>query len=159
MPVFLVDSAAIEVEMKVFFPSEDVTDIFQPSFPAVLLCHQSSWETRSKLESISKTRRTLGGISYLVLSGGPFFDMCTTSPLGHHSFSIYKEFCRLRYDHRACKLGVAGFNIPSRHPTIYVPGNNPTSWTPLPIIVSAALTMLLNPDTVLNRGVLICGVR
>ena len=57
------------------------------------------------------------------------------------------------------RKGVAGFDIPSRSATIYGTGNNLSCWTPLPVIATAVVNMLHNPDPIINRGVFISGVR
>jgi hypothetical protein len=55
--------------------------------------------------------------------------------------------------------GPAGFDIANRLARIYGTGDNTLSWTPLPMIASAAATMLQHPDRVLNRPIHICGVK
>jgi len=55
--------------------------------------------------------------------------------------------------------GPAGFSISTRRATIYGSGNNLASWTPLPAIALAVVKMLLNPLPILNRAILICGVK
>lgn len=52
--------------------------------------------------------------------------------------------------------GPAGFDISNRHARIYGTGQNPLFWTPLPTIALAAVNMLRNPNTVLNRPIYIC---
>ena len=54
--------------------------------------------------------------------------------------------------------GVAGFDIPAHTATIYGTGNNLACWTPLPVIATAVVNMLLNPKPILNRSILISGV-
>jgi hypothetical protein len=55
--------------------------------------------------------------------------------------------------------GVAGFDISARKAKIYGSGNNLSCWTPLPVVASAAVNMLRNPDAILNRGIFVSGVR
>lgn len=54
--------------------------------------------------------------------------------------------------------GVAGFDILAHSAIIYGTGNNLSCWTPLPVVATAAVSMLLNPDLILNRGILDSGV-
>lgn len=55
--------------------------------------------------------------------------------------------------------GFAGFDIPARTAKIYGSGNNLACWTPIHDIAFAAVNMLRNPDTVLNRAIFVSGVR
>lgn len=44
-------------------------------------------------------------------------------------------------------------------PKIYGSGNNLACWTPIPVIASAVMNMLRNPDTILKGPIFISGVR
>ena len=95
-----------------------------------------------------------GEIAYTALNGGPFFDMCE-SPL----FPSFYETERDAESNAGLRKGAAGFDIPAHKATIYGTGNNLTCWTPLPVAATAAVNMLRNPDTILNRAIFVCGVR
>lgn len=62
-------------------------------------------------------------------------------------------------DCKGLLLGPAGFDIAGRKAKIYGTGNNPACWTPMDILASAVITILLNPEPTLNRGILIAGVK
>ena len=54
--------------------------------------------------------------------------------------------------------GFAGFDIRAHKARIYGTGNNLACWTSVPTVAEAAITMLRQPDPILNRAIFISGV-
>ncbi|MCJ1455386.1 hypothetical protein MMC28_005741 [Mycoblastus sanguinarius] len=130
-PQKLLIDAAIEAGVKLFFASEFVSNILSPNYQ---LFPTEFVGDKVRVREYLAEKAAAGQIAYTALNGGPFFDMWLSK-------------------------GVAGFDIPARKATIYGSGNNLSCWTPLPTIASAAVKMLQNPNTILNRAIFISGVR
>ncbi|KAK4694010.1 hypothetical protein P7C71_g3492, partial [Lecanoromycetidae sp. Uapishka_2] len=130
-PQKLLIDAAIEAGVKLFFASEYVADITSPHFQ---IMPTELVGDKPKVRKYLEEKAAEGKIAWTALNGGPFFDMWLNK-------------------------GVAGFNIAARKATIYGAGTNLACWTPLPIVARAAVTMLENPEKILNRPIFISGVR
>ncbi|KAL1645812.1 hypothetical protein SLS58_003696 [Diplodia intermedia] len=130
-PQKLLIDASIDAGVRLFVPSEFVSNILAPQYAVF---PTSFVGDKVALRHYLAEQAAAGRICWTALNGGPFFDMWL---LG----------------------GPAGFDIAARKATIYGSGNNPTCWTPLPVIAAALLNMLRAPDAVRNRAVFVCGVR
>ena len=76
-----------------------------------------------------------------------------------NNLSSYLLHLAHRDEFLGLRKGAAGFNIEAHKATIYGTGNNLACWTPLPVIATALVNVLRNPDPVLNQPIFICGVR
>ncbi|KAL7268471.1 hypothetical protein RUND412_008902 [Rhizina undulata] len=127
----LLIDAAIEAGVKLFFASEFVSDVLSPHYE---IFPPQFVGDKAKVRRYLEEKASAGEIAFTALNGGPLFDMWLMK-------------------------GPAGFDIPGRKAKIYGSGNNLSCWTPLPVAASAAVNMLRNPDTILNHGIFISGVR
>ncbi|MCJ1404870.1 hypothetical protein MMC11_008096 [Xylographa trunciseda] len=130
-PQRLLIDAAIAAGVKLFFADEFISDLLSPHF--AIFPTQFVGE-KVKVRKYLEEKAATGEIAWTALNGGPFFDMWLMT-------------------------GPAGFSISTRRATIYGSGNNLACWTPLPLIAHTVVNMLLNPVPILNRGILICGVK
>ncbi|MCJ1422892.1 hypothetical protein MMC29_000772 [Sticta canariensis] len=130
-PQKLLIDAAIAAGVKLFFASEFGSNILSPHYE---IFPTQFVGDKIKVRKYLEERASACEIAYTALNGGPFFDLWLLK-------------------------GFAGFDISARTAKIYGSGDNLACWTPIPVVASAVVNMLRNPDAILNRAIFISGVR
>ncbi|KAF2114074.1 hypothetical protein BDV96DRAFT_577518 [Lophiotrema nucula] len=127
-PSKLIIDAAVAAGVKLYFSNEFVGNLLSEQYKRL---PESFVGAKVRIREYLQKLGEDGKIAWTALNGGPFFDMWLMK-------------------------GPAGFDIPNKQARIYGNGNNKICWTPLSVIAQAAVNMLRNPDSSLNRPIYIC---